>query len=63
MKCNRDCFNCTIPASKCHGGGNKTANTGECWATKHIHQESCGVHLAFSTGRRVGVKGYEKPRD
>ena len=26
MKCNNDCFHCTRPASKCHGGNKRTAN-------------------------------------
>ena len=25
MKCNQDCFNCTRPAEKCHGGDFKAA--------------------------------------
>lgn len=52
MKCNNDCFNCTRPASKCHGGDTRTANNGERWATKKIKQTSDGVHVVPNNGRK-----------
>lgn len=53
MKCNNDCFNCTRPAEKCHGGDTKTANTGECWATKKVKQTKLGYHEILQNGRKM----------
>lgn len=53
MKCNCDCFNCTIPVKKCKGGDKRTANIGKNWAVTHeVNRKSCGVKFVTNTGRR-----------
>lgn len=51
MKCNKDCFNCTRPADKCHGGDYKSATE---WRSANNMVDGKGFEM--KQGKRINKR-------
>ncbi len=56
MKCDKDCFNCKRPVSKCYGGDKKTAISSHDFITK----TTVGKGTTFKTGSFMPAIGSKR---